>query len=77
LPYFSEVLPVHTALLHTGKVLFFAGSGNNAFRFRPAFLGDERVPEDERNDMITALKNGSRVIVKSLNKPRIILPSGG
>lgn len=33
LPYFSEVLPVHAALLHTGKVLFFAGSGNNAFRF--------------------------------------------
>jgi Domain of unknown function (DUF1929) len=32
LPYFSEVLPVHAALLHTGKVLFFAGSGNNVFR---------------------------------------------
>jgi hypothetical protein len=32
LPYLSEVLPVHAALLHTGKVLFFAGSGNNAFR---------------------------------------------
>ena len=30
LPYFSEVLPVHAALLHTGKVLFFAGSGNNS-----------------------------------------------
>jgi Galactose oxidase-like, Early set domain len=41
LPYFSEVLPVHAALLHTGKVLFFAGSGNNAFRFQPAFLGNE------------------------------------
>jgi hypothetical protein len=40
LPYLSEVLPVHAALLHTGKVLFFAGSGNNAFRFRPAFLGN-------------------------------------
>ena len=39
LPYLSEVLPVHAALLHTGKVLFFAGSGNNAFRFQPAFLG--------------------------------------
>ena len=32
LPYFSEVLPVHAGLLHTGKVIFFAGSGNNAFR---------------------------------------------
>jgi hypothetical protein len=41
LPYFSEVLPVHAALLHTGKVLFFAGSGNNAFRFQPGFLGNE------------------------------------
>ena len=41
LPYFSEVLPVHAALLHTGKVLFFAGSGNSAFRFQPAFLGNE------------------------------------
>ena len=41
LPYLSEVLPVHTALLHTGKVLFFAGSGNSAFRFQPAFLGNE------------------------------------
>jgi hypothetical protein len=41
LAYFSEVLPVHAALLHTGKVLFFAGSGNNAFRFQPAFLGNE------------------------------------
>ena len=41
LPYFSEVMPVHAALLHTGKVLFFAGSGNNAFRFQPKFLGDE------------------------------------
>ncbi len=41
LPYFSEVLPIHAALLHTGKVLFFAGSGNNAFRFQPAFLGHE------------------------------------
>jgi hypothetical protein len=41
LPYFSEVLPVHAALLHTGKVLFFAGSGNNAFRFQPEFLGNE------------------------------------
>jgi hypothetical protein len=39
LPYFSEVLPVHAALLHTGKVLFFAGSGNNAFRFSSPDFG--------------------------------------
>lgn len=41
LPYLSEVLPVHAALLNTGKVLFFAGSGNNVFRFQPAWLGNE------------------------------------
>jgi hypothetical protein len=41
LPYDSKVLPVHAALLHTGKVLFFAGSGNNAFRFQPPFLGND------------------------------------
>ena len=41
LPYFSEVLPVHAALLHTGKVLFFAGSGNNAFRFNSPDFGNE------------------------------------
>jgi hypothetical protein len=40
LPYFSEVLPVHAALLHTGKVLFFAGSGNNAFRFESHDFGN-------------------------------------
>jgi hypothetical protein len=41
LPYFSEVLPVHAALLHTGKVLFFAGSGNNVFRFTSGDFGNE------------------------------------
>jgi hypothetical protein len=41
LPYFSEVLPVHAALLHTGKVLFFAGSGNNVFRFKSQDFGNE------------------------------------
>jgi hypothetical protein len=40
LPYFSEVLPVHAALLHTGKVLFFAGSGNSAFRFSSPDFGN-------------------------------------
>src|SRR4030088_1604992 len=28
LPFTSEVLAVHAAVLHTGKVMFFAGSGN-------------------------------------------------
>jgi hypothetical protein len=41
LPYFSEVLPVHAGLLHTGKVLFFAGSGNSAFRFTSPEFGNE------------------------------------
>jgi Domain of unknown function (DUF1929) len=41
LPYFSEVLPVHAGLLHTGKVLFFAASGNNAFRFFSDRFGSE------------------------------------
>lgn len=41
LPYFSEVLPVHAALLHTGKVLFFAGSGNNIFRRSSPDFGNE------------------------------------
>jgi hypothetical protein len=40
LPYLSEVLPVHAALLHTGKVLFFAGSGNNAIRFQSPDFGN-------------------------------------
>jgi hypothetical protein len=41
LPYFSQVLPVHAGLLHTGKVLFFAGSGNSAFRFSSPDFGNE------------------------------------
>jgi hypothetical protein len=41
LPYFSEVLPVHAALLNTGKVLFFAGSGNNVFRRSSPDFGSE------------------------------------
>ncbi|MEO8182910.1 MAG: galactose oxidase-like domain-containing protein [Deltaproteobacteria bacterium] len=32
LPDFTDVLPIHGALLHTGKVLFFAGSSNNPAR---------------------------------------------
>ncbi|HEY5376136.1 MAG TPA: galactose oxidase-like domain-containing protein [Polyangiaceae bacterium] len=40
LSYFSEVLPVHAGLLHTGKVLFFAGSGNNVFRASAGDFGN-------------------------------------
>lgn len=29
LPCDSQILAVHAALLHTGKILFFAGSGND------------------------------------------------
>jgi hypothetical protein len=40
LPYNSEVLAVHAALLPNGKVLFFAGSGNSAVRFEAKEFGD-------------------------------------
>lgn len=40
LPYNSQVLAVHAAVLPTGKVLFFAGSGNSAFRFADPHFGD-------------------------------------
>ncbi len=40
LPFDSEVLAVHAALLHTGKVLFAAGSGNSAIRFADPHFGD-------------------------------------
>ncbi len=33
LPCDSQVLAVHAVLMHTGRVLFFAGSGNNVPRF--------------------------------------------
>ncbi|MDT7714163.1 MAG: hypothetical protein QOH09_155 [Pseudonocardiales bacterium] len=32
LPFNSEVLAIHAAMLHTGRVLFFSGSGNNTAR---------------------------------------------
>jgi Domain of unknown function (DUF1929)/FG-GAP-like repeat len=41
LPYLSEVLPIHAALLHTGKLLFFAGSGNSLRRFQSGDFGNE------------------------------------
>lgn len=40
-PYFSQVLPVHAALLRTGKVMFFAASGNNIFRRLSPDFGNE------------------------------------
>ncbi|MGH3869686.1 MAG: galactose oxidase-like domain-containing protein [Pseudonocardiaceae bacterium] len=40
LPFRSEVLAVHAALLPTGKVLFAAGSGNSAVRFADPNFGN-------------------------------------
>ncbi len=41
LPFKSGVLAVHTALLPTGKVLFFAGSGSSAVRFASPDFGNK------------------------------------
>ncbi len=41
LPFHSGVLAVHAALLPTGKVLFFAGSGSSAKRFESPDFGNE------------------------------------
>jgi hypothetical protein len=41
LPFHSGVLPVHTALLPGGKVLFFAGSGSSAVRFAAPNFGND------------------------------------
>ena len=40
LPFHSGVLAVHAALLPTGDVLFFAGSGSSSVRFRSPDFGD-------------------------------------
>ena len=40
LPYDSQVLAIHAALLRTGHVLFFAGSGNNTVRDADPSYGD-------------------------------------
>ena len=40
LPFHSEVLAVHAALLPSGDVLFAAGSGNSLTRFRSPDFGD-------------------------------------
>ncbi|HTJ54198.1 MAG TPA: galactose oxidase-like domain-containing protein [Nitrosospira sp.] len=41
LPFHSDVLAVHAALMPKGKVLFFAGSGSSATRFASHDFGDE------------------------------------
>ncbi len=43
LPYDSQVLAVHAAVLPHGKVLFFAGSGNNGVRFASPDFGDTNL----------------------------------
>src|SRR2546421_5559426 len=40
LPFHSEVLAVHAALLPSGDVLFTAGSGNSLTRFQSPDFGD-------------------------------------
>jgi hypothetical protein len=40
LPFDSEVLAVHAVLLHTGRVLFAAGSGNSVVRFSDPNFGN-------------------------------------
>ncbi|MCU1261004.1 MAG: hypothetical protein JWO80_3889, partial [Bryobacterales bacterium] len=40
LPFHSEILAVHAALLPLGKVLFFAGSGSSAVRFNAPDFGN-------------------------------------
>jgi hypothetical protein len=40
LPFDSEVLAIHAAMLHTGKVLFFSGSGNNTARVADPTFGN-------------------------------------
>lgn len=40
LPFLSGVLAIHAAVLHTGKVLFFAGTGNNTARDADPAFGD-------------------------------------
>lgn len=62
LPYVSDVLPVHAALLPTGEVFFFAGSGNSTVRFdSPAFAQDQVamgvVWDQSRGDQFEAVTN--------------------
>lgn len=90
LPYFSEVLPVHAALLHTGKVLFFAGSGNNVFRFSSNDFGDEakkiytsvvwdpnkNVFDDKTFDHPTTLRRANGSVVDYFCCGHTFLPDG-
>jgi hypothetical protein len=39
LPFNSQVLAIHAAMLHTGRVLFFSGSGNNTARVADPHFG--------------------------------------
>jgi hypothetical protein len=41
LAFHSGVLAVHAGVMHTGKVLFFAGSGSSAVRFNSPDFGNE------------------------------------
>jgi Domain of unknown function (DUF1929) len=43
LPFNSEVLAIHAAMLHTGRVLFFSGSGNNTVRVADRNFGSVAV----------------------------------
>lgn len=40
LAFNSEVLAIHAAMRHTGRVLFFSGSGNNTARVADHDFGD-------------------------------------
>src|SRR5664280_2770974 len=40
LPFHSQVLAIHAALLRTGKVMFFSGSGNNQVRAHSPDFGN-------------------------------------
>jgi hypothetical protein len=40
LPFNSQVLAIHAAVLHTGRVLFFSGSGNNTVRVADPTFGN-------------------------------------
>ncbi len=48
--YNSQILPVHAAVLHTGKILWFAGSGNDPDKFKDRRM-EARVWDPETGDM--------------------------
>ena len=89
--YNSEILPVHAALLHTGKVLFFSGSGNddrksprNSMATRTWDPATERietvkVPSEQR-DLFCAghcfLPDGKLLVAGGTSGYSIIFPYG-